>query len=444
MEIKESFWNLVNLYKSNILPEETIPSVIRIIFTKYCADNYLLSDTREEMMIYANIHKSIANRDVDGFLESASAAFEYIDSKLRANGLILRAQYALRNDFLGLTNKKKSYSPENNRALLTAISEIDLSNDNISNEDLFKELEEFIYIMAASSGRYSAGYYSSKSINTLVKELLRVEETDTYLDFACGCGLSDITIAEGKGTKHYYSDINEELVQLAIMLNIIRGFQVEKMSFKVNDILINRSENAGATKIFVDFPFGIRVNKAETGYSDGSVLAIHRIIESLANGGQAIITCPTALFSKTDKESSSLRHTLLENKLIKSIIALPPVTLGTLVNVNLLLLSKEENDKVLFVDASRNDIVQFSNNSRKANAELTPSGIEDISNIFWKRLEVKGVSSLIPVQNLIKEDSLLPKNYIEIEEKTVMPSYSEINKRLNTLYGSLIKSLKDM
>ena len=442
MEIKETFWELANAYRGISVADNLIPAVIRIVFVKYAADNYLYSETRDEMVLYANIHKSIASGDVDEFVNNAAPVFEMIDSKIEAKGILSGAVAALRNDLLGQFNKMKSYSVEASRKALGILSQLDLETSKIENSEIYNCLEEFIYDCILRLGKTGAGLYSSRSINQLAKSLMEIKETDTYQDFACGCGLTDISLTEGKDITQDLSDISEELVQLAIMLHIIRGFQMSNLSFSARNAFEYDSNGNKYSKIFADFPFGIKLNKHQFRFGDGTVLVIRRILDSLEEGGMALITCPSGLLFKTDKETTELRKELLSSGYLNSVITLPPVSIGTLINVNLLVLSKDRNESVLLVDASRNDTFQFSINSKKANAELTTAGIEEIKKIFDSRQEVKGISIKMSTKDLLKGNSISPQNYIEFEENEQFMSQSEISTKLDELYKKLIASLE--
>lgn len=442
MEINETIWKELDRIRPAIPLENIIPAVIRIVFVKYAADNYLFSETKEDMKIYANIHKSIANKDIDALLENAAPMLEMIDGKINANGILSRSVIGLQNDLLGKQYVKNPYSEETAQRLLGFLCSLNFDDDSADKEAFSNYLVNFIYGMSTRSGKYGGEYYSSKSINELARRLIKISDNDYYRDFACGCGLSDMCITEGKGIHQSLSDMNEELVQLAIMLHIMRGYDMDKIRFAVCDVFEMPSNEERYSKIFSDFPFGIKLNKQTQGYRDGTVYAIHKMMDELKEGGTAVITCPPSILTRTDKETTLFRKELLTKKLLKSVITLPPVMIGTLINVNLLILSKENNDLVLLIDASKNDVIQFSNNSRKASSELTSSGINEICRIAEENVEVSGVSKIVKTEQLLVDNSISPQYYVEQIELENVPSQKEIWEQLDDLYEALMNSLK--
>ena len=443
MELKDNIWNELDRIRGAIPIEKMIPAVIRITFVKFAADNYLFSETKEDMRIYANIHKSIANKDINAFVENSVPLFEMIDKKISANGILYEAAIRLENDLINPLYAKKGYSSETSHRLFDLLCALNLDEGTTDNSVISNHLERFIYECSVRSGKYGGEYYSSRSINALVKKLLNVGDSDTYHDFACGCGLSDMSITDGKGIIQNLSDANEEMVQLAIMLHIIWGYDMDKIHFAVSDVFEHVSDKEHYSKIFSDFPFGIKLNKSLKGYGDGTVYAIHKMIDELDVNGIAVITCPSSILSRTDRETTELRFELLTNKLLKSVITLPPVMIGTLVNVNLLILSKEKNESVLLVDASKNDVTQFSNNSKKASSELTQEGIDQICRIVKTNDEIHGISKVISAECLLKKNSISPQLYVEQVDLNELPSQQEIAGQLDDLYKALMESLKN-
>lgn len=436
-DIQNVLWNLADAYRGLLFSDRLLGAVVRMIFVKYVTDNYLYADTRDEMRYYADVQKAISNRDVEAFTTSLIPILDIIDKKVNANGILVRLYSTLSDDLLGLANKKKNYSIDQSKSVLDIVSSIDLDNLTIDKEYLLAALEEYIYSVAANSGKFGGLFTTSPSINNLVSELLRVNNSDSYMDFACGYGLSALKITHSEPIEMYLSDINEEAVQMAFMLLIIAKRDLDKVHVSLGNVFELTNTKIKVSKMFVDFPLNTRIDIERYEYRQGTVLAIRKMIDFLKENGSAIITCHSSMLFTSTKEGTELRNYLLSNGYLQAVISLPPVMTGTTININLLLFSKKKNQEVVFVDASKNDFARFSNNARGANAQLTNEGIERIATIINKREVIPGVSALVGTEQIYEEQTLVPAAYISVPANEDYMSMEEISKELDILYERL-------
>lgn len=445
MENKYSniLWNISNAYRGVMMTEALTPAVVRLVFIKYVTDNYIYADSKEEMLNYANVQKYIASKDVDGLVNAIMPVLESIDKKIEANGILTNAFASYSNDLLGGFNKKKAFSNETSERIISVLGSIDLTEDDENKGLLFDALTEFVSDSLSRSGRYGAVNTTSDSMTRLVKSILEVNEDDTFMDFACGYGLSSFDITQGRGTHLYLSDINEECVQMAVMLSIIHGELAEKTFFSNENVFDKLETNTLVSKAFIDFPLSYKVDRQKYGYSDGTILAAHRLIDSLKEGGRGIMTCASNLLFKTNKETNEFRKYLLENHFLEAVVTLPPIVPGVSVNINILVLSKTDNKDVVFIDTRSNDIIQFSNNARNVNTELLDPGISKIAEVIKNKEELLGVSTFVGVEEIIKKNTLVPQAFIVYPKTSNSLSSQELNKKINTLYDQLFKAHKE-
>ena len=87
-------------------------------------------------------------------------------------------------------------------------------------------------------------------------------------------------------------------------------------------------------------------------YSDIGTVFIDKAITSVSDGGLVVSVVPTGFLFRQGRESS-LRKSLVENKYIEAVIALPNGTFKPYagVSTSIIVLSKRENAVVKFVDA---------------------------------------------------------------------------------------------
>lgn len=436
-DVRRLLWKLADTYRSILLSERMMTAVIRMIFVKFATDNYLYAETKDEMRHYANVQKAIANRDVTAFTESLIPVLELIDNSVHAHGILSRVYSLVSDDLMSATNKKRNYTSDQAKQILEILSSIDLEIETTEKDDLVDSLKEFIYTAASYSGRLGGENSTTQPLNNLACALLNVDENDSYMDFACGYGLSAMEVTKGNVNEMLLSDVNEEAVQIAYMMNIMAGKDFEKIDITVKNIFDCGESNRPVSKMFVDFPFGIRVDRNEYGYSDGTVLAIHRAIDNLKENGMAVITCHSNLLFRNNKEVADLRDYLLSNKYLQAVITLPPVMIGASINVNLLLLSKQNNKEIVFIDASKNDFVKFSVNAKVTKAILTEEGIKRITSIVYDKESIPGVSEVVNPEMVFKKETLVPAAYIVTPEDKDQMSLEKINMELQELYKQL-------
>ena len=437
-------WNISNAYRGVMMTEALTPAVIRLVFIKYAADNYLFAESKEEMIRYAELQKNMAGRNVNEFVGSIMPVLELIDSKIDANGILKNSYSAYTNDLLGGLYKKKTFSDETSERILSVLGSIDLSERDDDNGLLFEAVKKYVYESLSRAGRYGGENGTNNSLNILVKKLLNVNKSDTYMDFACGYGLSALEITDGLPKHLYLSDINEECVQMAIMLSVIQGKVATKETFRIENIYDREKCPAQVSKAFVDFPLADRLYKTTYPYNDGTIFAIHRMIEGLKEEGTGIITCHPNLLFRNNKETNEFRKFLLKKGYLEAVISLPPINTGSAINIILLIISKKRNKSTIFVDASSNDVIQFSNNARHFNTELIEDGINSIVDIVEPKKEVLGVSKLVTLEEVEKKNTFVPKSYIVFPRIENNVSSHELNDKLNTLYDQLIKAHKEL
>lgn len=430
--------DISKVYREMMMTEAVTPATIRLIFIKYAADNYLYAESKEDMIQYAEVHKNIAGRNVRYFIDSVMSVLQMIDYKIHAKGLLANAFPAYSDDLLGEMYKKKTFGKESSDRILGLLSSIDLSEDEADKGKVFEALKEYIYDSLSVLGRRSAETKTEPSLIKLVKKILNVNETDTFMDFSCGYGLSSLEITEDGAIHLYLSDIREDCLQIAIMLSIIQGKSTLKTTFEQKDVFNYETGLVSASKIFSDFPLKIRLDRTQyPSHREGTILAIYRMIDYLENGGTAIITCASGILYSVNREARELREYLLGNRLLKAVITLPPINPGVSVNINLLILSKQNNESVMFIDATNNEVLQFSNNARHFNSRLIDSGIDHITDILSENKEITGVSKLVSCKEVIEKNTLVPTAYIDYVKQTLDISSKEIEQKLDDLYEQL-------
>ena len=436
-EKEANIWKIAGAYRTFVLADNIVPATIRMVFSKYLIDNYLYAETREEMMFYADAQKTISSADAFSYINSLQPIMDMIDDKLLLHGLLKDIPHQMADDIFGGYNKRKNFdSDSSSNGFMQVLSTLDFTEDK---NKLINELREFIYSSMENVGRRGGENVTNRSVSSLVAKLLNVDKEDTYMDFACGYGLSTCEIVQEEIIKSYLSDINQESVQIAAIMLIIQEKNVRRTVFEVINGLDKQDVNYQVSKMFVDFPLNAKIDRDQYGTSDGNLAAINKTIDHLKEDGRAVVTCPSGLLFKETKEIIGFRKQLIEQNLVEAIISLPSLVYGAIVNVNLMILSKAFKKDIIVIDASNNNYFQFSNNARSSKTELSVEGINKIANIIKSHEEIQGISKVVSGEDLLKKNTFVPASFIDIPKKKSVISVDEINTRLNELYNELYK-----
>mgnify|MGYP003315668075 CR=1 FL=1 len=99
-----------------------------------------------------------------------------------------------------------------------------------------------------------------------------------------------------------------------------------------------------------------------------------KVDNMLKENGIAVVVVPGSILFGMTKMQIDQRKKLLDNKWLKAVIALPSCFYSSGVGVNLLIISKTNVENVLFINASNNGAITFTEKERKINV-LTEEGI---------------------------------------------------------------------
>ena len=167
----------------------------------------------------------------------------------------------------------------------------------------------------------------------------------------------------------------------------------------------------------------------------------------LASNGTAAVVCFPGIFYRGGAEQK-IRKYLVENNFIDCIIQLPSnLFFGTSIATCILVMKKNKADnKVLFIDASK-DCIKVTNNNK-----LTDANIEKIVSEFAKREDIKNISHLASFDEIEAQDfNLSVSTYVKTEDtseyvdiKALNQEISEIVKKENALRVEIDKIIAEI
>ena len=253
--------------------------------------------------------------------------------------------------------------------------------------------------------------------------------------------MSTIDIVKDKETLIKNADINASTLSVATMLYIMSGYK--HLDIRCEDTLTTNVEGFRGNKVFVDGPWGVRLEKTpDNDYVDSNLAVINKALNSYmddSNNAMSLVTLPANVLFNSQKQSVEFRKELINKGCIKAIIALPALKMGTSVNVNLLVMTRKTNSKILLINATENQQKSSKSADPEGMVALPDGLIERIVNALDTESEIEGFSRLVSIDEIEKNEfNLVPSVYIRQKIEIDNTSLDEINDRLVFLYKQLL------
>ncbi|WP_346671451.1 N-6 DNA methylase [Helicobacter pullorum] len=234
----------------------------------------------------------------------------------------------------------------NRKKILRALLEIEVS---------IEEVERFIQAITLHKTILKLyDYATPMEVNRLVALLLDLKNGESVYNPCCGLG-SWLFSLKGKNFQYYGEDIHSKLIDIARILAVFMGFK--NVHLEVADIFKDSAfGKLEANKAFCYFP--IEANLNLLGFRDE---ALEPFIKSFSEvpflaytlkhfHQKAVFIVRSLLLYKACGER--LRKYLIKQKLLEAIIEFPRnIFPHQMEDFSLLILSKQENKKVLFINA---------------------------------------------------------------------------------------------
>lgn len=418
-------------------------STTRLLFLKYAIDNTLCTNSKEDMHCYINLQKQFAARGVGYGPNGVWPILCMIDDHYQLNGIIKDSINGYASELYGLDKSwyRRSSDISDCERLMDALARLDLTEvDNSHN--LGKALvKELVAMMKSQYSRLRAwGECFSKDEPALIaRDILQVNDHETFLDFTAGTGVSTMQIVEDSNCRIYNIDINKDCSCIAAMLYIMAGYN----NFRVicADGLAGTDAECNADKIFVDAPIAMKIRNPQDNINvDSNILAINQVLKQLNQNGSAVLTVPSGfLFGKSNQQLECKKQ-LIENGYLKAVISLPISWYGTAVTMNLIYLTKKQCKDILFVNAIGSKFNQYVVKDKVKETTISQEGLQLISDVVNGSKVIDEFSSLVGYEEIIKNKyDLMPTTYVKekLEEESI--TIQEIDDELSKLYAQLIK-----
>lgn len=268
----------------------------------------------------------------------------------------------------------------------------------------------------------------------IASQILDVSKADTFGDLVAGQGVSTFLITNGEAGKYLLSDA--ETYDAVLILALLYG--VEEIEIIKKPLEAADYPEIMVDKMFMDPPLGgvalsEKVVIDGVGVRETTSASILRMLSCLKPHGIGIITTAGKTLVGTTPALTEIKSRLLNQHLLKAVITLPPCWGGSGVKTTLMVISKEENEGVVFVDASVSKVAGY-----LGDVLISPDGEELVPEIIRavKEKAETSISRFVPYQD-IDGVNLTPIAYLGQPVTTDTTSLQDIDKRLSQVYSEI-------
>ena len=322
--------------------------------------------------------------------------------------------------------------------LLLGIKNMNLGNIQDHSIDAFGDAYEYLMGMYASNAGKSGGeFFTPSEVSILLTRLGTVgkRSINKAYDPACGSGSLLLKSAEilGKDAVRngfYGQEVNITTYNLCRINMFLHEIGFDKFDIACDDTLTSPQHwgEEPFELIVSNPPYSIKwagddnpllINDPR--FAPAGVLApkskadmafIMHSLSWLAPNGAAAIVCFPGIMYRGGAEQK-IRKYLVDNNFVDCVIQLPSnLFYGTSIATCIMVLRKgKEDNKVLFIDASK-EFVKVTNNNK-----LTAANIDRIVDVYAKREEVAHFSHLASYDEVAENDfNLSVSTYVEQED----------------------------
>lgn len=336
----------------------------------------------------------------------------------------------------------------------------------------FNTLDEEFYdsfieglINSPRDGVKHGEFFTNRDFGKIERNILNCQNGMKVYDCTCGMGISINMCAKDENVDIYAQDINQSMAAYTKALSIIAG---NKAVVKCNDTLkypLSEKLDFKFDRIVCEQPFKVSINNEGLNGNNfiydeplkGDTLYIRHVLKVLKNDGIAVVLVPMGMLFKSGKQGE-IRGKIVKDNYVDTVIELPNGMMAPYTNVNIafvVLRKNKKDDKVLFIDASREAFSRFIVRETRTATRFTTEGIDKITEIFNNRKEIENISKNISLVDIEENDCNLctlqyvidtPETLIKIKDnkelinniEKLKDEYYEIEEALNKARRKLL------
>ncbi len=487
-ELHRKIWSIADDVRGAVDGWDFKQYILGILFYRFISENMTEFFNRAEHEAgdvdfdYAKISDEEANKDFrqgtvedKGFFISPSQLFENVVKNARTNdnlntdlanifkaieGSAIGSQ--AEEDIKGLfddvdttNNRLGGTVAEKNKRLadiLIGISGINFGDFKESDIDPFGDAYEYLISNYASNAGKSGGeFFTPQTVSKLLAKIVMDGKNKINKVYDPTCGSGSLLLQMKKQFENHIveegffgQEINITNYNLARMNMFLHNINYNNFSIKRGDTLLNpqHQDEKPFDAIVSNPPYSIKwigdgdptlINDerfapagklAPKSYADYAF--IMHSLHYLSSSGRAAIVCFPGIFYRKGTEKT-IRQYLLDNNVIDCIIQLPEnLFFGTSIATCILVLSKNKTEnKVLFIDASKEFKKETNNNI------LEENNIENIIDEFRNRTDKAYFSRYVDKSEIEENDyNLSVSTYVEKEDTREVIDIKVLNKEI--------------
>lgn len=352
--------------------------------------------------------------------------------------------------------------------------ELDLRPSRVGNRDVIGDAYEYLIEQFASKAGKKAGeFYTPPAVSELIAELVEPKEGDTICDPTCGsasllmkCGRQVRNNFNGSRNYKLYGQEaiggNWALAKMNMFLHGEDNHVIKWGDTLRNPRLLDKNEQLLHFDIVVaNPPFSLekwghdeaskdrhhRYRRGIPPKTKGDYAFILHMVETLNSSGRMAVVAPHGVLFRGSSEGK-IRKQLIEENLLDAVIGLPEkLFFGTGIPAAILVFKKQrKDDKVLFIDASRE--YQAGKNQNK----LGDDNIAKIVSTYKARNNVDKYAYLASLDEIKENDfNLNIPRYVdtfeeeeEIDLAAVLKEREQLKAELAALEEEMAGYLKEL
>ena len=278
--------------------------------------------------------------------------------------------------------------------------------------------------MIRQEGMSAGEHYTEPWIADLMAELVNIEDGDLVYDNACGMGIMASVATVSTKAVVYAQDCVFQYAAMAHVLMLMIGKHESRVS--VGDSILDPSiggDYGPFSKFLIEAPFGFRTREFKefqgygvyndfrypdlfrTDYRNDQWAFVRQAFKVLSEKGSGAALVNIAMLNRDGRQYRDTRAVLVEEGFISAVIELPVNCRSfTGIKYSIVLFDRvEKHEAVYFLDLGRKEVESyFVRNSGKV--ELRYGESEKVAGLVHDRREIEGVSKIVPISDIIKND----------------------------------------
>ncbi|EHY0959066.1 type I restriction-modification system subunit M [Vibrio vulnificus] len=490
-DVNKAVWSACDAFRGGIEPSTYKDYILTMLFVKYISDVHKHEHAKLMEQYKGNVQLVDAMMAKQRFVLPKGASFWDLYAKREEAGNGERIDLALdaienangnklKNVFQDISFNSDKLGDEKTKnqrlgAVLEAFGkdELDLSPARVGKLDIIGNAYEFlIKHFAAGSGKSAGEFYTPPEVSDLLAQLLDPQPGDTICDPACGSG--SLLLKCGALVRENHNSKNYELYgqeaiggtwALAKMNMFLHGEDNHRIEWgdTLNNPKLTEDDNQKLMSfdiVTANPPFSLdkwghenaakdkfaRFHRGVPPKTKGDYAFLSHMVETIAPkdhgllGGRVGVVVPHGVLFRGSAEGT-IRKQLIDEGLLDAVIGLPEkLFFGTGIPAAILIFKKKKtDDKVLFIDASK-DYKPGKNQN-----QLTEQNIKDVLEAYKNRAFKDKYAYLADLDEIIKNDyNLNIPRYVDTFEEEAEVDLVEVRKERLALQSQLTKLETEM